>query len=1018
MSKSGYSQVGPQTINEFGFGRINTYNVGDIEAIREEGADFSELPVAVPSPFGRLFLVKTAFERVTKQVTWDSTFENMRKKARANNVTFNEKFYTEQNPKPANAEDIRLVRDTLDLAELVFWRHNKLTEIAISGQDLTAALADVNTKLENLPRNGAEANSVAENLKKIKNLIETINLYTDMDNDALELGANANFNMYLIEYNKKIIGGTSWHTLFVPSANDSFKNILINNNIKTASNSRDLEQRPDEFKIWLKHIASKRPGSAIFEYLNTLNINAGADNYPEKFCNIDVPPITEIFEDYLIALPYEASDNFICGAKNGKTYLPPIKSGTNIEYDKIEYIPFPNSNDPVIITVKYGDKEKEYGKKIKEGQGKILTCHFNVALFPYVNGAREYRIALIEDAAKEMEAMVSVSINDAAKYERENTSVQKLTLYKKNRVNEITLDVDYNGNSFCAQLPIRTPKGSTAIDANYTFAVDFGSTNTNIAYKINNTEPKHSFELDGHLATLLKFKEGTPFSEDVFTEKFISPKINGTYFRTLLADTPSHNTNASEVDVLGKFNIPYGYRDILTADNVSDDLKWSLGNQKYKIFLEQIAFELHAKVLLAGGVLENTKIIYTYPLSMTKEERKALKLEWQKLGKFYFGKAPQNNAEDGYTFDSLESKAESITPIKYLHAQGGGLVLKRETSIPVLSVDIGGGTTDCSVITNKDGSGASLLFPLSFRFAGKDIFGGDSNALTEKYGKEYRDNTLKDKTKYKKVLENIINKKRDVNSYLFSLEDILEQDNKYSIVLHRDKNVRIVFLYFFSAIIWFLAKTLKENFWAKMNSPSTEKDVPFPSTIYFTGNGARILDLFEEADLENGIHSRPKTTALAKYIFEKVYGRKMKEQESTDFKIDFYSQNSKTLTSFGCFSEAEISNVEKAEDLFISEDRLRENKIDDFNKVFLDIMRTKKFGNNDKFLWQAFDIATIATDNGIVKFKLIDELETVLDEIDIDVAISNQKTPFEVLHLIILNLFKRFVNWQPSKKGQ
>jgi len=322
------------------------------------------------------------------------------------------------------------------------------------------------------------------------------------------------------------------------------------------------------------------------------------------------------------------------------------------------------------------------------------------------------------------------------------------------------------------------------------------------------------------------------------------------------------------------------------------------------------------------------------------------------------------------------------------------------------------------LLTNKDGSGASLLFPLSFRFAGKDIFGGDNNALTEKYGKEYIDNTLKDKTKYKKVLENIISKKRDVNSYLFSLEDILERDNKYSVVLHRDKNIRIVFLYFFSAIIWFLAKTLEENFWAKMKKSTTEADVPFPSVIYFTGNGARILDIFETAIFEDGTYSRPQTTALAKYIFEKVYGRKMKAQETADFKIDFYSQNSKTLTSFGCFSSPIILDVEKAEDLFIPQENLFKNRIGDFNKVFLDIMETKKFGNNDKFLWQAFDIAAIKDDNGIVKFKLIDELEAVIKETDIDVAISNQNTPFDVLHLIILNLFKRFVNWQPLKKGQ
>jgi len=995
MSKSGYSQTGPQNANAFGFGIIKPYDAGDIERIKEKGTDFSELPVAVPSPFGRLFLVKTAFERVTKQIAWDREF----KEAREKDKDLNEALYKQQKPRPANDEDIRLVSDTLDLAELIFWRHRDLSETAITGADLAQDSESIDKEIRKLTGEDAASKNTKKELEKLKNLIDTISLYAGMDNTALSLKDQAgNFNMHLIEYNGSVIGGTSWHTLFVPSAHDCFKGIHITGDRKTRDIPKGLEQREDkEFKEWLKYIVGNRTGSAILNYLNALNVNAGNNNYIEKFCDIEVPQITEIFEDYLIALPYEASGNFICGTKNGKTYLPPIKTGTNIEYDKIEYIAFPEHSNEPIITVKYGDKEKSYGKEIKEGQGKILTCHFNVALFPFVKGAKEYRIALIEDSA-EITEVSDIHISDAAKYERENTSVQKLTLYKKYNLTEITLNANYNGNNFCAQLPMSMTRELTAIDASYTFAVDFGSTNTNIAYRVNKTDPKHSFELDGHLATLLKFKENSPFSEDILTEKFISGRINGTYFRTLLADTPQHNTTASEVDMLGKYNIPYGYRDILTADNISDDLKWSIGNQKYRIFLAQIAFELHAKVLLTGGNLENTKIIYTYPLSMKQEEREELKQEWLKLGKLYFGTE----------FNNLESKAESITPIKYLHDQGGGLVLKeRETGapIPVLSVDIGGGTTDCSVITDK-GNGAALLFPLSFRFAGKDIFGGENNALTEKYGKEYRDNKLKDK-KYKKVLENIISKKRDVNSYLFSLEDILERDDKYSVILHRDKNVRIVFLYFFSAIIWFLAKTLKENF-------KSESDTPFPSTIYFTGNGARILDIFEVAISD----SRPKTTTLAKYIFEKVYGRKMKGKEVTDFKIDFYSQNSKTLTSFGCFSEKTILDVEKAENLFIPQENLFKNKLDEFNKTFLDIMKTKKMSNRDEFLWQTFDIATTKDDNGIVKSKLIDELEAAINEIDIDVAISNQNTPFDVLHLIILNLFKKFVNWQPLKKGQ
>ena len=416
MSKSGYSRTGPQNANAFGFGNVKPYETGDIETIKEKGTDFSNLPVAVPSPFGRLFLVKTAFERVTKQIAWDREF----KEAREKDKNFNEILYIQQKPRPANDEDLKLVSDTLDLAELVFWRHSDLSETAILGTDLNQDSETIDKAIGKLVSDDAATKNTKKELEKLKNLIDAISLYASMDNAALSLkDQTGNFKMYLIEYNGNVIGGTSWHTLFVPSADDNFKGIHIVSDRKTRDTSKGLEHRNDkEFKEWLKCVVGNRTGSAILNYLNALNVNTGKGDYSEKFCDIDVPQITEMFEDYLITLPYEATDNFICGKKNGRTYLPPIKSGLDIEYDKIEYVPFPeNSNEPIIVTVKYGDKEKEYGKEVKEGQGKILTCHFNVALFPFVSSAREYRIALIENPA-EITDVSDISINDAAKYER------------------------------------------------------------------------------------------------------------------------------------------------------------------------------------------------------------------------------------------------------------------------------------------------------------------------------------------------------------------------------------------------------------------------------------------------------------------------------------------------------------------------------------------------------------------------------------------------------------------------
>src|SRR4051812_42488542 len=79
----------------------DAYSDKEIEAIKDpEGGSEISLPTAIPSPFARIDLVKTAFNNIIKSP--------------------NLKFFEKNGNVIASKEDEKLVSDCLDLAEMLF----------------------------------------------------------------------------------------------------------------------------------------------------------------------------------------------------------------------------------------------------------------------------------------------------------------------------------------------------------------------------------------------------------------------------------------------------------------------------------------------------------------------------------------------------------------------------------------------------------------------------------------------------------------------------------------------------------------------------------------------------------------------------------------------------------------------------------------------------------------------------------------------------------------------------------
>jgi hypothetical protein len=143
------------------------------------GGSKKQMPTAIPSPFARFDLVKTAFKKITN---------TQQLKAESGTTT------------AAGVHDERLVSHTLDLAEFIF------NSRGYAGSNLEILIWNKDTHLAKLKEN-------SEN----KRLADSLELYLEQDK------ATYNFdkmkNIYLFKYdNAHILGSTSPVTLFCPSS--------------------------------------------------------------------------------------------------------------------------------------------------------------------------------------------------------------------------------------------------------------------------------------------------------------------------------------------------------------------------------------------------------------------------------------------------------------------------------------------------------------------------------------------------------------------------------------------------------------------------------------------------------------------------------------------------------------------------------------------------------------------------------------------------------------------------------
>jgi hypothetical protein len=967
----------------------DAYSDNEIRSIidTEAGSEIS-LPTAIPSPFARMDLVKTAFNNITKT-------PSLRSSSKDGIVT-------------AGINDEKLVSDTLDLCEILFNYDTIKDKINIIIWDRDRDLQE----LKNSTYVGH------------KHLADTLERYLRRDFESYNFDLLK--RLYLIEYNHKIIGGTSPATLFFPTANDlSHAQINLTKNDVTFDNDyTPLYERDVDFQKYIYLLFKANPIlsqrlNVINEYLeksllildrvnNTLyqeikNLNE-ADFYT-NYSELDTGVIGSVIE--VINIPFRKrkkediihavqTSDFIIESQKFKGILKPlvlqnnfnkslryvndswdiginvpylevesnfekrILPGKNIEYPYLTISDFlepflirlvyPINNDKYFdgnITIDNGDDSRGYllplkqqffeyfdsedlidskarNPKIemvqgaagsvrvilrvpitKEGEyitferiyyqvsdspdesinkGVIVEHQFGMTLFPFIKNTKSnleafYRIQLIDRDVtgehKNSDFDLKFFSNDSNQSlvvsDPKTRSVKKTHGFStKYYVLEKEFDyIQFKNTATTGAKGILIPIWNESTEGNteFTFSIDFGTTNTHIEYREGVAGATNPFDItiaDLQIATLFhptKTKEdfggeGAIAIRELIDHEFIPPLIgkDSEYkfpHRTVLAESQNLNIEMPTFS-LADFNIPFIYERKPQKDKIQSNLKWAKkekGNEKrISAYFEQIMMLLRNKVLLNNGNLAQTKLIWFYPSSMKPARKSQLEQSWNELFYKYF---KPNQSAIGVP--------ESLAPYYYFKGIGKLQGIYK----PVVSIDIGGGTTD--VVIFKSNKPEKLT---SFKFAANSIFGdgfsefgaATSNGIISKYYPYYENllgiNKLYDLSM---VLSSIKDKNRteDINAFFFSIENNPKiRDKKlfsYNSLLANDEDLKIIFLYFYTAIIFHIASLMKEE------------QLELPKHIVFSGTGSKILNI---------ITSDNKILAdFSKRIFESVYNQ-------------------------------------------------------------------------------------------------------------------------------------------------
>lgn len=401
----------------------------------------------------------------------------------------------------------------------------------------------------------------------------------------------------------------------------------------------------------------------------------------------------------------------------------------------------------------------------------------------------------------------------------------------------------------------------------FEFAIDLGTSNTHIEFRKGNEKPEvFNFTIKDRQLCEMFIPTQNEYGkiEDLIEETeliekdFIPNEIGQSDYRFPTRTVLSCAKTVDWTNIIDPFmlvNLPFTYdkRRELPYNNFKYNIKWGNGDELcvMESYVRCLMLIIRNKVLLNNGDLQHTKITWFYPISMAPKRFRKLKSTWDDAYEKYFG-----NGVTGYM-------TESSAPIQYFFK-------RYSTATDLVNVDIGGGTTDIAFAKDK-----SISYVTSFRFASNTLFENSFSELDENNGiVDWHKNEILKLLEEKNLsdLISVFNSASNTHpanmaSFLFGLKDntipqkagVNVKAIDFNYLLQEDENFKIVFIIFYTAIIYHIAHIVKLL------------GLGMPRHISFSGNGSKVIRVITTD-----------TKLLANYtklVFEKVlekpYGKEL-----------------------------------------------------------------------------------------------------------------------------------------------
>ena len=380
------------------------------------------------------------------------------------------------------------------------------------------------------------------------------------------------------------------------------------------------------------------------------------------------------------------------------------------------------------------------------------------------------------------------------------------------------------------------PIWETAVQSDkvFEYAIDFGTSNTYISRKEKGemNEPQQ-LTMDNPIVSYLHDKAGSTQQNPVlcwenstpdvfkttFKTEFVPPYIDGKAYkfpiRTALCFT---GEDSSKLSLFDNSNIAFFYEKSKPATNqrIITNIKWSSDEKCLRVFIRELLLIIKADILQENGIISKTGVIWFRPLSFKERERATFEKIWVDEARHILNLESTNEQIKCYT--------ESEAPYYYFNARDE---YKSVESVAI--VDIGGGSTDFVYFQKGDPKIAN-----SVHF-GCDVIWG--NAF-DRFKNSKKNGIYK---KYKDTIGFETESLKSLNSQMIANDESTTQDiinfwisnNAETNIADKLRNdFAFAFAYHFTATIYYLASMLKA------------KELSYPRTITFSGNGSRYIDQY------------------------------------------------------------------------------------------------------------------------------------------------------------------------------